>query len=98
MRKLKFRLLQLVICIAAVALLWMGTGGLDSRASAEDLALAEQSIRRAAVQCYALEGFYPATFDYLQTHYGVQVDMQRFIVHYEYIASNLVPNVTIIER
>ena len=65
-------------------------------AGREGLELAEQSIRRAAVQCYALEGFYPAGVDYLEEYYGVSVDEDRYFVDYRYIASNLMPDITVL--
>lgn len=91
------RLAPFLVTVLAVAALFWGTAGLRSRVSAEDLRLAEQSIRRAAVQCYALEGFYPARLAYLQEHYGVYAD-DAVIVHYLFTASNLMPDVTVIAR
>ena len=49
--------LLLLICVPLVLFLLAGT--LGARADQEALALAEESVRRAAVQCYALEGAYP---------------------------------------
>ena len=57
----------------------------------------EQSVRRAAVACYAAEGIYPPDLAYLQRHYGVQVDGERFTVMYEVFSSNLMPDITVLE-
>ena len=81
-------LLALLICIPLV---------LD-RVSQEDLDMAQESVRRAAVECYALEGFYPPDLAYLQEHYGLAVDLDRYFVDYQYIASNLVPDITVFPR
>ena len=56
----------------------------------------ELAIRRAAVSCYASEGIYPPTLDYLTEHYGIQVE-ERYIVHYDCFASNLMPDITVLE-
>ena len=58
----------------------------------------EESIRRAAVTCYAVEGIYPPTLAYLQDHYGIQVDEARYDVFYEVFGSNLMPEITVVER
>ncbi len=69
----------------------------DSRGEEERLAL-ETALRRGAVACYASEGFYPPDLAYLQEHYGVQVDESRYIVHYQVIAENWMPDITVLER
>ena len=86
-----------VLALALIAGALFFTQVLGKRADAEALSLAEQSIRRAAVECYALEGFYPTDISYLRERYGVAVDEERFIVHYEYVAANLMPDVTVLE-
>ena len=55
-------------------------------------------MRRAAVACYAAEGIYPPTLEYLEEHYGVQVDRERYTVVYDVFASNLMPDVTVLEH
>ena len=67
-----------------------------NKSEAAALALAEESVRRAAVQCYALEGAYPQDLSHLEERYGVSVDADRFRVDYIYIASNLMPDITIV--
>ena len=87
--------LALLLALVPLALL-LAARSLGGRAGRERLELAEQSIRRAAVQCYALEGFYPAGVDYLEEYYGVSVDEDRYFVDYRYIASNLMPDITVL--
>ena len=86
----------LVLLAAIVAAIALFTGVLGRKADAEALALAEQTLRRSAVECYALEGSYPADVDYLYENYGVSVDRDRYIVYYEYVASNLMPAITVL--
>lgn len=86
--------LALVICLPVVMVL--ATNALEGRMGKESLTLAEQSVRRAAVQCYALEGAYPTEVSYLEANYGVAVDPERYRVDYIYIGSNLMPDITII--
>ena len=58
----------------------------------------EESIRRAAVTCYAVEGIYPPDLAYLQEHYGIQVNEGRYHVFYEVFGSNMMPDITVLER
>ena len=58
----------------------------------------EEAVRRSAVACYAAEGIYPPDLEYLEEHYGIQVDRERYTVVYEVFASNLMPDVTVLEN
>ena len=58
----------------------------------------EDAVRRSAVACYAAEGIYPPDLEYLEEHYGIQVDRERYTVVYEVFASNLIPDVTVLEN
>lgn len=58
----------------------------------------EDALRRTAVTCYAAEGFYPPNVDYMVQHYGLQYDERSYRVHYEIFASNLMPEITVVEK
>ena len=89
--------------LAAVAilavLLWFfaAMGNLNRGSGDEGREQLETALRRAAVACYAAEGIYPPTLDYLTEHYGVQIGDQ-YIVFYEIFASNLMPDITVLEK
>ena len=76
----------------------MGSRTASDTSRAEAKRIAEDSIRRAVVSCYALEGRYPDSYEYLRDHYGLRIDEDRFIIHYEVFASNIMPDITVIER
>lgn len=69
---------------------------LGDRAAEESFALVEENVRRAAVECYALEGAYPQDLSHLVERYGVAVDEDRCRVDYIYIGSNLMPDITVV--
>ena len=58
----------------------------------------EAALRRAAVACYATEGRYPPSLAYLTEHYGVQIDEDRYLVFYEVVAENWMPEITVLEK
>jgi len=64
----------------------------------EEKKLLAQAIQQAVVSCYAIEGRYPESLSYLEEHYGVQVDEERYLVRYEVFAQNIRPNVSVIEK
>ena len=58
----------------------------------------EDALRRSCVACYAAEGVYPPDLAYLEEHYGVQIDEERFTVSYVVFGSNLMPDITVVEQ
>jgi uncharacterized protein (DUF4213/DUF364 family) len=88
--------LALLCCVLTAAV--FGLRSADKASGKESARILEDSIRRAAVSCYAIEGRYPDTLKYLTENYGVYVDEEEFAVFYEVFASNIMPDVTVIER
>lgn len=85
---------------AVVAALWFFTALSELRQGrdTEDRRQLENAIRRSAVACYAAEGVYPPTLEYLEEHYGVQIDEKRYTVDYGAFAENLIPAITVLEN
>ena len=94
--------LSLLLGLALFAVVaWASVQGMAAAGDAagrEGLQLAEQAVRQAAVTCYAVEGAYPESYEYLKEHYGVAVDESKYTVFYEIFASNLMPEITVVER
>ena len=87
-----------VIAAAALALLMGALAHVDASQGEEGRRQLEESIRRAAVSCYASEGVYPATIEELEQDYGIQVDEARYVVFYEIFADNIMPEITVLAR
>ena len=100
-REKKPVLAGILMPLAAIALLLCFLSGISNVTrgrSAEDKQRLEDVLRRAAVACYAAEGRYPESLEYLVEHYGVQIDSRHFIVSYMPIAENLMPDITVLEK
>jgi hypothetical protein len=82
--------LALVILLSVALLNQAG-----KRVGAEQLTTLENALRRASVTCYALEGRYPATLEYLAENYGVVIDEERFIVSYSTFGRNIMPDIEV---
>jgi len=57
----------------------------------------EASLRQTAVSCYAEEGFYPPDLAYIEKYYGIRIPYERYAVHYEVFAENLMPEISVVE-
>ena len=81
---------SVAVVLAAAALMTAGVSQLSRRA--RNLV---QAVRRASVQCYAIEGRYPPSVEYLEENYGIAIDRERYHVFYEGFASNIMPDITV---
>lgn len=58
----------------------------------------EEAVRQTAVACYGAEGAYPPNVAYMVQHYSLRYDEEQFTVHYELFASNVMPEITVVEK
>lgn len=81
-------------------LLWFAAAldGLQDGQEAEDIRQLEEALRRGCVACYAAEGIYPPSLEYLKDYYGIQVNEERYTVYYDAFAENLMPSITVLEN
>lgn len=93
---MKKRTILLVLAVLLCFLL--AVSQLEQGRQAEGKQQLEDALRRTAVACYASEGFYPPSVDYMVEHYALQYDTQRYVVRYEVTASNLMPDITVLEK
>ena len=101
MRKKKANLGPVLLfpALLAAALIFLSAlSNLDVGQRSEGRAQLEEAVRRSAVACYAAEGMYPADVSYLEEHYGIQIDKNRYTVIYNVFASNLMPDITVLEN
>ncbi len=87
-----------LLIIAAAVIFARGADRLDADRGAEAKTRLEDAILRGCAACYAAEGQYPQSLEYLEEHYGLQIDEEHFAVFYEPFGSNLMPNFTVLER
>ena len=89
---------SIVLFAALMVLFLLGTDYFANMADEEEGRIQENAIHKACVTCYAVEGTYPPNLKYLEKHYGVRVDREKYAVHYEIFASNIMPIITIVQR
>lgn len=96
MKLMKIR--SIFVALAVLLCFVTAVSRLGQGREAEGRQQLEEALRRTAVSCYAAEGFYPPGVDYMVQHYGLQYDERTYRVHYELFASNLMPEITVVER
>ena len=87
-----------LLVFVAVAV-WMVRGVQEAAevSDREGLRMAEEAVNRAVVSCYSLEGVYPASYEDLKAKSGLAIDEEKYAVFYDIFASNIRPDVTVIE-
>ena len=69
-----------------------------SQIQIEETNFVEDEIRRIAIQCYTVEGFYPPDWSYLKAHYSIPMDEEKYSVYYDTFASNIMPDIQVIKK
>lgn len=93
-----------ILCIVAAALvivllviyLTIPSAGKDVRE--EGRTAIREAVIHSAVQCYAVEGVYPPSLQYMEEKYGLRVNHDDYIIFYDVFASNQLPNVQVLVR
>lgn len=78
--------------------LYLGVNNTKKATDEEKLVILKDAVNRSALQCYAIEGYYPPNIDYLKENYGLIVDDTRYVISYEIFASNIMPVVDVFSR
>ncbi len=93
-RALIVSLLSFVVIVGGVLALINQT---QSRGGSEQLTILKDALHRAAASCYAVEGRYPPTLQYLVDNYGVVINQDKYIVRYDAFAENIMPDIMVLE-
>ena len=100
-RAKRIPIILIISLLILAAVFYAAIYGLRAAETARQEKAAEtlsESIKRAALSCYSIEGSYPDTLDYLADNYGVYIDHEKYAVYYEVFASNLMPDITVLKR
>ncbi len=94
-RGLAISLIVFAALVFASTALFRGVSAKSGEAQTE---LVRGAVKRAAVTCFAVEGAYPSTLDYLKQNYGLIYDEDSYAVRYDAFASNILPEIQVTER
>ena len=99
MKVLKGILKSCLPFIIAAAVLWISltsVGNLSAGSKIEERQHLEDALRRAALSCYASQGYYPPDVEYIEDRYGIQIDRENFAVFYDVFAENIMPEIDVV--
>ena len=89
------RLISVLIIVLIFAAIFSFMDKLEDKVDYNQLALYETTIRQYLAQCYAIEGFYPEDISYLQEEYGLNLNTDKYVYHYYFIGSNMMPEIKV---
>lgn len=94
----KGMIFPVILFVAMILIMLKGTLYFGNMNDRQNIDLMRQAIKRAAIQCYAIEGYYPSSISYLEENYGIYIDHDKYFIDYMNIASNIMPNIEVYER
>ena len=80
-----------------VIMVMSGLRQTEEASRSEGIRILEESLHRAVVMNYALEGRFPESIAYIEENFGIHIDRSRYVVHYRVSGSNLFPEIVVIE-
>ncbi len=89
-------LLPLLTGILILLLFLQGVQSVSDTTTAKQQESLETALFRSIAQCYAVEGMYPPNLRYLREHYGLTYDEDRFVIDYQSVGANLMPDVVVL--
>jgi len=93
---LRSAVLPVVFTVVIMIMIVFGLRQTEASGSAEGLRILEDSIRRAVVMSYAIEGRYPESIEHIERRFGVHIDRSKYVVHYRIFAPNILPEIIVI--
>ncbi len=96
-KKMIFNTTNLSILLVGViiAITNMGVRSVSVDVINQQKTLLLNAVTRSAVQCYAIEGAYPNNVKYLEDNYNLVYDEEKYIIHYEFLGANLIPQMSV---
>lgn len=85
------------VFIAIVTIAIIAISNVGKSTEKEGLTITENSIRRAIITCYAQEGRYPESIEYLEENYQLHIS-DDYEVFYDIFAENIMPEVTVVRK
>ncbi|MBQ6574495.1 MAG: hypothetical protein IJL90_00155 [Lachnospiraceae bacterium] len=88
---------SVIFFIGIIILFLFGIAFISSTSKKDQHQVLSDAVSKDIIHCYAVEGYYPPSLKYIEDHYGLTYDKERYIVDYVPIGDNIMPSVTIVE-
>lgn len=89
---------SILIFVAILGLFFFGVSSVSSSEITNDKEILEEAVLHDVIHCYSIEGTYPPSVSYMEKHYGLTYDKDKYIVDYQFIGANIMPQIDIIKK
>ena len=93
-----YRSVSILVAAVLLVAVFLGAKKTEKYSDEQNLEIIEQSIREAIACCYSIEGVYPPDIEYIEDNYGLFINHDKFLVDYDIFASNIMPDVVVIDK
>lgn len=91
-------MISILMFCGILIILIVGTQQFKRLEREQNLVLTENALKKSIIQCYAIEGFYPAEISYLEDNYNLMIDDKKYNIYYESFSSNIMPEFKVYEK
>jgi hypothetical protein len=98
MRAVAMGILTAALSVALIIFAAVGLINSGKSMRSRQLKTVTQAVDVAVNECYALEGSYPPSLEYLHENYGLVLDTQHYIYDYSVFASNIPPEIHVLAK
>lgn len=89
-------LISVVLFLGIVVYFFTALNNMSEGINSQQKEALHNAIDNAVVSCYAVEGCYPESVEYLEAHYGLIYDHDKFYVEYSSFGANVRPAVNVV--
>ena len=94
----KLRYVSLIFVIAFIFMCIANIDGFWDGKQEKSTKSIEDAVRKMALECYALEGSFPPSVEYLKENYGLIVNNDAYFYHYQANGSNMPPDIRVMKK
>ena len=88
-------ILTIVIFVIVAGMLYGQIKNMSKEVQQSDIDMLKNALENAVVTCYAIEGRYPESLEYIEEHYGVKIDKEKYFVDYDKSLINMRPRISV---
>lgn len=90
-------ILAICIFVAIIVIFFCGINALGNSTDTREKDSLEKALNKTITFCYATEGSYPESLNYIKENYGLVYDESKYYIDYRAMGSNIKPDVTVVE-
>ena len=92
---MKNKVLYLLLATSLLIYIFFSINNVNKNKEEQQLNALKDAVKKSAVQCYAIEGFYPPDVNYLVQNYGLIVNDEKYVISYLIFAENIMPDIEV---